>query len=58
MGIIGSYVMRTLPLCGGNINGKQSEEEAIVPVPKWCGFDTISSGPPPRLESVDYQSKN
>jgi hypothetical protein len=41
MGIIGSFVMWTLPPLGGNINGKLSEEEATVPVPKWCGFRTV-----------------
>jgi hypothetical protein len=29
MGVNGSYVMRTLPLCGGNINGKKREFLAI-----------------------------
>ena len=44
LGIYGSYVMSTLPPAGGNINGKLTEEEAILRVRKWWGLRTALCG--------------
>ena len=46
LGIIGSFVMRTLPPRGGNINGKLDRESSDLAVQKECLGRRLQWGDP------------